>query len=388
MGRGCACAVQGAAPHASPRASRAPPACPRRICCPCCCRCCCCQIWEQRRDDIKAQSVDTMEQLARATEPEARVPAPAHAWLRLCLLGCNPNTPLGPPRNTTITPHAAQPSADALAADAQRRAIDKCASQLASRFDAREGGFGAAPKFPRPAEINLLLHQSARLAAAGDAAGAGKVLSMATLTLQKMAAGGMHGARARAQSCAVRPDCVDALAPHPHPPLPPPALPCCADQLGGGFHRYSVDEFWHGGRAERMQSCTRVRVCACSSFPHPRSRTRTLAVPHFEIMLYDNPQLVQTYLEAFQLTGDRQYAGARALSCTVLHPRRPHRPRHERLAQRLTHPHPHPHPPSPTPSLLPPQRWPAACRTISFATYATLGVGFTRQRTLTAWTPR
>ena len=45
------------------------------------------------------------------------------------------------------------------------------------------------------------------------------------------------------------------------------------DQLGGGFHRYSVDERWF--------------------------------VPHFEKMLYDQAQLAISYLEAFQITGDR-----------------------------------------------------------------------------------
>ena len=48
------------------------------------------------------------------------------------------------------------------------------------------------------------------------------------------------------------------------------------DQLGGGFHRYSVDERWF--------------------------------VPHFEKMLYDQAQLAVSYLEAFQITGDAQYA--------------------------------------------------------------------------------
>lgn len=69
---------------------------------------------------------------------------------------------------------------------------------------------------------------------------AGKALAMATYTLQQMAQGGMY------------------------------------DQIGGGFHRYSVDDFWH--------------------------------IPHFEKMLYDNPQLASTYLDAFALTGDRQHA--------------------------------------------------------------------------------
>ena len=50
------------------------------------------------------------------------------------------------------------------------------------------------------------------------------------------------------------------------------------DQIGGGFHRYSVDERWF--------------------------------VPHFEKMLYDQAQLAVSYLEAFQITRDGQYAAA------------------------------------------------------------------------------
>jgi uncharacterized protein len=48
------------------------------------------------------------------------------------------------------------------------------------------------------------------------------------------------------------------------------------DHIGGGFHRYSVDRYWH--------------------------------VPHFEKMLYDQAQLANAYLDAFQITHDRQYA--------------------------------------------------------------------------------
>src|SRR5262249_49581002 len=59
------------------------------------------------------------------------------------------------------------------------------------------------------------------------------------------------------------------------------------DQLGGGFHRYSVDELWF--------------------------------VPHFEKMLYDQAQLAVSYLEAFQITRDQQYAEvARAIFEYVL----------------------------------------------------------------------
>ncbi len=109
--------------------------------------------------------------------------------------------------------------------------------QLLRSFDDKEGGFGTAPKFPRPVALNFLTRFYAR-----DSKGeSGKrALEMDLLTLRKMAAGGMH------------------------------------DHLGGGFHRYSVDRYWH--------------------------------VPHFEKMLYDQAQLASAYLDAFQITQDRQYA--------------------------------------------------------------------------------
>jgi len=100
-------------------------------------------------------------------------------------------------------------------------------------FDPELGGFGGAPKFPRPSVFNFLLRYHARTRNR-------EALDMTLLTLREMARGGMH------------------------------------DQLGGGFHRYSVDERWF--------------------------------VPHFEKMLYDQAQLAVSYLEAFQLTRDSQYA--------------------------------------------------------------------------------
>ncbi len=100
-------------------------------------------------------------------------------------------------------------------------------------FDSRLGGFGHAPKFPRPVVLNFLLRFYART-------GNQEALAMVTETLRAMARGGMH------------------------------------DQLGGGFHRYSVDEYWF--------------------------------VPHFEKMLYDQAQLATSYLEAFQITKDADFA--------------------------------------------------------------------------------
>ena len=108
-----------------------------------------------------------------------------------------------------------------------------------ARFDAEYGGFGDAPKFPRPAVLALLARVHARLEGT-DHAGSEQARAMLLATLDGMAAGGMH------------------------------------DHLGGGFHRYSVDRFWH--------------------------------VPHFEKMLYDQAQLAGAYLEAFQITGEARHA--------------------------------------------------------------------------------
>ena len=103
--------------------------------------------------------------------------------------------------------------------------VDKIAASALNQFDARNGGFGAQPKFPHPAALDLLL-EVAMNRDNGEAAVA------FTVTLEKMARGGVY------------------------------------DQLGGGFHRYSVDERW--------------------------------LVPHFEKMLYDNTELLRNYVHGFQ----------------------------------------------------------------------------------------
>ena len=114
--------------------------------------------------------------------------------------------------------------------------LDTAYRQLDRNYDPKEGGFGNAPKFPRPVTLNFLTRFYAR----DPKSESGKhALEMTLFTLRKMAAGGMH------------------------------------DHIGGGFHRYSVDRYWH--------------------------------VPHFEKMLYDQAQLAVAYLDAFQITRDRQY---------------------------------------------------------------------------------
>jgi hypothetical protein len=140
-----------------------------------------------------------------------------------------------------------------------RSVADAAYRQLDRNYDPKEGGFGNAPKFPRPVTLSFLTRfyarevgHASRLPSDADATETvalqqGKhALDMALFTLRKMAAGGMH------------------------------------DHIGGGFHRYSVDRYWH--------------------------------VPHFEKMLYDQAQLALAYLDAFQITKDKQYESvARAI---------------------------------------------------------------------------
>ena len=101
------------------------------------------------------------------------------------------------------------------------------------KFDRHHGGFGSQPKFAHPSAIDLLLDVAGRT---GNEA----AREAATVTLEKMARGGVY------------------------------------DQLGGGFHRYSVDEAW--------------------------------VVPHFEKMLYDNAELLKNYVHAFQSYVDPESA--------------------------------------------------------------------------------
>src|SRR5580693_7661209 len=113
--------------------------------------------------------------------------------------------------------------------------LDSAFNQFRRSFDSKLGGFGSAPKFPRPSVHNFLLRYWKRT-------GRDEARDMVVETLLAMEKGGMH------------------------------------DQLGGGFHRYSVDEYWF--------------------------------VPHFEKMLYDQAQLAISYLEAFQITREPVLAAA------------------------------------------------------------------------------
>jgi hypothetical protein len=93
-------------------------------------------------------------------------------------------------------------------------ALDVAVEQFQMAFDRRHGGFGDAPKFPRPSELLFLLREHARRTAGGT--GAQAPLLMVTETLRAMALGGMR------------------------------------DHIGGGFHRYSVDAEWRVPHFEKM----------------------------------------------------------------------------------------------------------------------------------------
>ncbi|MDQ3929204.1 MAG: thioredoxin domain-containing protein, partial [Chloroflexota bacterium] len=110
--------------------------------------------------------------------------------------------------------------------------LDDAARNMLTQMDRVNGGTHGAPKFPQPMNLEFMLKAYRRT-------GNTDLMTLAELTLQKMALGGLY------------------------------------DQVGGGFHRYSVDDVW--------------------------------LVPHFEKMLYDNAQLARVYLAAYQVTGNGFY---------------------------------------------------------------------------------
>ena len=114
-------------------------------------------------------------------------------------------------------------------AEVGQEVVDAIVENIGRMFDPRFGGFGNAPKFPHPSALDVLLDVYLETRQAW-------LLNVVTTTLECMGRGGVY------------------------------------DQLGGGFHRYSVDERW--------------------------------IVPHFEKMSYDNAGLLVNYLRAYQVTGN------------------------------------------------------------------------------------
>ncbi|HUP28104.1 MAG TPA: thioredoxin domain-containing protein, partial [Chloroflexia bacterium] len=125
--------------------------------------------------------------------------------------------------STALRPSYREPSASIL---------DEAVRVMSQQFDRVNGGTDGAPKFPQPMNLDFMLRSYRRTSDTDT-------LGLVELTLEKMAYGGIY------------------------------------DQVGGGFHRYSVDDVW--------------------------------LVPHFEKMLYDNAQLARVYLAAYQAAGKALY---------------------------------------------------------------------------------
>ncbi|MEQ1750639.1 MAG: thioredoxin domain-containing protein [Prosthecobacter sp.] len=113
--------------------------------------------------------------------------------------------------------------------------IQKAYDDLASSYDYHEAGFSGAPKFPRSSSINLLLRIHHAWLKTEKITESEWASEMSFRTLKAMANGGIW------------------------------------DHVGGGFHRYSVDAYWH--------------------------------IPHYEKMLYDQGQLLWAYAEGYLVTG-------------------------------------------------------------------------------------
>jgi len=172
--------------------------------------------WRDEREKLVAEServLATLRTQSRAEQPASAPPG---------------GTPAGDPAE--LLNRELYESASA--------AFEKCFQFFHDSFDSVRGGFGGAPKFPRASNFSFLFRcaalQGPESEEGGDAA------HMVTHTLQQMARGGIH------------------------------------DHVGGGFHRYAVDEDWF--------------------------------VPHFEKMLYDQAQIAVAAIEAWQASGDERHA--------------------------------------------------------------------------------
>src|SRR5690606_5073882 len=117
-------------------------------------------------------------------------------------------------------------------------ACERAFMQLYEGFDPEHGGFGGAPKFPRASNLNFLFRVAVIQGLESETGR--EAIKLATDTLRRMAEGGIR------------------------------------DQVGGGFHRYSVDEAWRG--------------------------------PRFEKMLSDQAQIAVNYLDGHLFTGDERLA--------------------------------------------------------------------------------
>ena len=130
---------------------------------------------------------------------------------------------------SAIRRHVTEALDEAKGGDVTAEVLERAAAEMARLFDIRHGGFGTAPKFPHPAAVRFLL-------ARWHDTRPDWMHQVVDQTLTGMAKGGIR------------------------------------DHVGGGFHRYSVDERW--------------------------------IVPHFEKMAYDNSELLHAYLDGYTAFGN------------------------------------------------------------------------------------
>ena len=183
------------------------------------------EAWREKRSALAAEAERVLASLQEHYKNRAAAVADS---------GGPGSVPAGDP--VAGTSASAQPLHEA-AGDAFERGF----MHLYESFDADKGGFGGAPKFPRAGNLDFLL-RVASLQGGGATETGREALKMTAHTLRRMIEGGLH------------------------------------DHLGGGFHRYSVDDAWF--------------------------------VPHFEKMLYDQAQIARNLLEARRATGDERLAWA------------------------------------------------------------------------------
>jgi hypothetical protein len=182
------------------------------------------QAWREKRPELVAEAERALASLENHYRDRALAVADSGGP------GAVPAAASAPAATATPPLHEA-------AGDAYERGF----MHLYESFDAENGGFGGAPKFPRAGNIDFLLRVAA-LQGGGASETGREALKMAAHTLRRLCEGGVH------------------------------------DHLGGGFHRYSVDDAWF--------------------------------VPHFEKMLYDQAQIARNLLDCARATGDERLAWA------------------------------------------------------------------------------
>lgn len=182
------------------------------------------EAWREKREDLVAEADRVLASLKNHYADRAASVADA-----------------GGPSPGNAEPRLGSESQSAPLHEAAGDAFERGFMHLYESFDAEKGGFGGAPKFPRSGNIDFLLRVAA-LQGGGATETGREALKLAAHTLRRMCEGGLH------------------------------------DHLGGGFHRYSVDDAWF--------------------------------VPHFEKMLYDQAQIARNLLDAARATGDERLAWA------------------------------------------------------------------------------